>query len=158
MAQESKAKQQFNGIERSAILLMTLGEKDAAEILKHMNPKEVQKVGEAMARLGSIGRETVDQVLAEFCDTVDEQTSLGIGNEEYLRNVLVNALESQGIFVSSGSACNSKKHAQSAVMQAMNIPSNHGIIRFSFSKKTSPDHIERASNIIRKTLLKLWTN
>ncbi len=94
MAEEAttKSKKKLNGIERAAILLMTLGEKDAAEVFKLMNPKEVQKVGEAMARLGSVGREEVDEVLAEFCDTVDEQTALGIGNEEYLRNVLVNAL------------------------------------------------------------------
>lgn len=71
---------------------MTLGEQDAAEVMKLLNPKEVQKIGEAMAGLGSIDRDTVDEVLSEFCDTVDEQTALGIGNEEYLRNVLVNAL------------------------------------------------------------------
>ena len=89
---ESKIKSKLSGVERAAVLLMTLGEQDAAEILKHMNPKEVQKVGEAMALLGSVGRESVDDVLAEFCDSVDEQTELGIGNEDYLRKVLVNAL------------------------------------------------------------------
>jgi len=92
MAQETKARKQLSGIERSAILLMSLGENDAAAILRHMNPKEVQKVGEAMARIGNVDRETVDAVLAEFCDSVDEQTDLGIGNEEYLRKVLVGAL------------------------------------------------------------------
>ncbi len=92
MSEENRQKRKLNGIERSAILMMTLGEADAAEIMKMMNPKEVQKIGEAMASLGSVDRETVDEVLAGFCDEVDEQTDLGIGNEEYLRNVLVNAL------------------------------------------------------------------
>ncbi len=92
MADDAKQKKKLTGIERTAVLLMTLGEQDAAEIMKLLNPKEVQKIGEAMAGLGSIGRDTVDDVLSEFCDTVDEQTALGIGNEEYLRNVLVNAL------------------------------------------------------------------
>ncbi len=92
MSEENKQKRKLNGVERSAILMMTLGEADAAEIMKMMNPKEVQKIGEAMATLGSVDRETVDEVLAGFCDEVDEQTDLGIGNEEYLRNVLVNAL------------------------------------------------------------------
>ncbi len=91
MAEEAK-KKKLSGIERTAVLLMTLGEQDAAEVMKLLNPKEVQKIGEAMAGLGSIDRDTVDDVLSEFCDTVDEQTALGIGNEEYLRNVLVNAL------------------------------------------------------------------
>ena len=92
MADDTTQKRKLSGIERTAVLLMTLGEQDAAEIMKLLNPKEVQKIGEAMATLGSIGRDTVDDVLSEFCDTVDEQTALGIGNEEYLRNVLVNAL------------------------------------------------------------------
>lgn len=92
MADQAKTPRKLTGVERSAILLMTLGENDAAAILRHMNPKEVQKVGEAMAQVVNIDRETVDSVLAEFCDTVDEQTDLGIGNEEYLRKVLVGAL------------------------------------------------------------------
>ncbi len=91
MADEAKTKK-LSGIDRTAVLLMSLGEQDAAEVMKLLNPKEVQKIGEAMAGLGSIARDTVDEVLSEFCDMVDEQTALGIGNEEYLRNVLVSAL------------------------------------------------------------------
>lgn len=91
MAREAK-KSKLNGAERAAVLLMTLGEGDAAEILKHMSPKEVQKVGEAMANLANVPKEDVSTVLGDFCDAVDEQTELGIGNEDYLRNVLNNAL------------------------------------------------------------------
>ena len=91
MANEAK-KSKLSGAERAAVLLMTLGEGDAAEILKHMTPKEVQKVGEAMASLANVPKEDVNSVLGDFCDAVDEQTELGIGNEDYLRNVLNNAL------------------------------------------------------------------
>ena len=91
MAREAK-KSKLNGAERAAVLLMTLGEGDAAEILKHMSPKEVQKVGEAMAALANVPKDDVSAVLGDFCDAVDEQTELGIGNEDYLRNVLNNAL------------------------------------------------------------------
>ncbi len=91
MATEAK-KGKLNGAERAAIFLMTLGEADAAEVLKHMSPKEVQKVGEAMAGLANVPKEEVSTVLGDFCDAVDEQTELGIGNEEYLKNVLNNAL------------------------------------------------------------------
>ncbi len=91
MAGEQK-KEKLNGAERAAILLMTLGENDAAEVLKHMSPKEVQKLGEAMASMANIPKESVTAVLGDFCDTVDEQTELGIGNEEYLKNVLNSAL------------------------------------------------------------------
>ena len=82
----------LNGIERAAVLLMTLGEQDAAEILKHMTPKEVQKIGEAMATMENVNKETVKDVLENFNTTVAEQTELGVGNEDYLRAVLENAL------------------------------------------------------------------
>ncbi|MFO8025416.1 flagellar motor switch protein FliG [Thiohalophilus sp.] len=92
MAEADSKGKNITGTERAAVLLMTLGEQDAAAILQHMSPKEVQRVGEAMATMSNVNRETVDHVLAQFCDTVDEQTELGIGNEDYLRNVLVSAL------------------------------------------------------------------
>ncbi|MFO7602365.1 MAG: flagellar motor switch protein FliG [Gammaproteobacteria bacterium] len=92
MADNKKANKELSGVERAAVLLLTIGEADAAQILKHMNPKEVQAVGEAMAGMKSLNKETVNQVLDEFCNVVDEQTSLGIGSEDYLRNVLVGAL------------------------------------------------------------------
>ncbi len=86
------AEARLSGAERAAILLMTLGEKDAAEVLRLMGPKEVQKVGTVMATLRNISKQTVGQVLDEFVTTVEEQTNLGIGNEDYIRNVLVSAL------------------------------------------------------------------
>lgn len=86
------AEARLSGAERAAILLMTLGETDAAEVLRLMGPKEVQKVGTVMATLKNISKQTVGQVLDEFVTTVEEQTNLGIGNEDYIRKVLVSAL------------------------------------------------------------------
>lgn len=83
---------QLSGTERAAILLMSLGEKDAAEILKHMGPKEVQKLGQAMAGLSNVSKVQVSEVLDELISSVDGQTSLGIGSEEYVRKVLNQAL------------------------------------------------------------------
>lgn len=80
------------GTERAAILLLTLGEQYASEVLKHMGPKEVQALGTAMAGLSNISKDHVGGVLAEFCNSVDNQTALGVGSEEYIRNVLVKAL------------------------------------------------------------------
>ncbi len=82
----------MSGVERAAVFLLTLGEKDAAEVLKHMNPKEVQKIGEAMAGIEGIDKDTVSDVLSTFVDSVEMHTSLGVGNEDYLRNVLESAL------------------------------------------------------------------
>ncbi|MBI3562460.1 MAG: flagellar motor switch protein FliG [Gammaproteobacteria bacterium] len=87
-----KPKSKLNGSERAAIFLMTLGEKEAAEVLKHMSPKEVQKIGEAMANIGNVNKDTVSVVLGDFCDLVDDQTELGIGNEDYLKRMLTSAL------------------------------------------------------------------
>lgn len=81
-----------NGAERAAILLMTLGEQAAAEILKHMTPKEVQKVGAAMAALQNVSKQDVNAVVASFCETVESQTALGVGSDEYIRKVLIKAL------------------------------------------------------------------
>lgn len=80
------------GIERAAILLMSLGEASASEVLKHMEPKEVQHVGAAMAQLNNVSRGQVTSVLNEFCSTVKEETGLGLGTDDYVRSVLKKAL------------------------------------------------------------------
>lgn len=78
--------------DRAAILLLSLGEEDAAEILKHLGPKEVQRIGSAMTRLTNITRDQVEVVLSGFFELVQSQTSLGVGSEAYIRNMLVSAL------------------------------------------------------------------
>lgn len=85
-------KKKMTGTERAAVFLLTVGEKDAAEVLKHMSPKEVQKIGEAMANIEGIDKNTVTDVLASFVEKVEAHTSLGVGNDDYLRNVLETAL------------------------------------------------------------------
>lgn len=82
----------LTGTHRAAVLLLTLGETNAAEVLKHMGPKEVQKVGSAMASMVNVPREQVTRVLESFSETVQEQTALGVGSEEYIRTVMVEAL------------------------------------------------------------------
>lgn len=81
-----------SGVERAAILLLALGEADAAMVLKHLGVKDVQRVGAAMAQLTGISRVEVSTVLTEFSTTVDQQTSLGVGNDEYVRKVMIEAL------------------------------------------------------------------
>jgi flagellar motor switch protein FliG len=82
----------MNGTERAAVLLLTLGEASAAQVLKHMGPKEVQKVGAAMATMTNVPRDQVTGVLESFTETVQEQTALGVGAEDYIRTVMVEAL------------------------------------------------------------------
>ena len=87
-----RAEPNRNGTERAAILLLTLGESEAAQILKHMSAKEVQRVGSAMAKMKNVSRSEVEKVVAEFTTSVDAQTSVGVGTDEFLRKALVNAL------------------------------------------------------------------
>ena len=85
-------KKPLSGVERAAILMLSLGEQDASEVMKHLGPKEVQGLGQTMAQLGGVTRDQVSDVLSEFCDTVDSQTALGVEADEYIRNVLTKAL------------------------------------------------------------------
>jgi flagellar motor switch protein FliG len=80
------------GVERAAILLLTLGESEAAEILKHMGAKDVQRLGRSMAELSNVSKDEVRRVLNEFTAAVEVQTSLGVGADDFVRKVLVNAL------------------------------------------------------------------
>lgn len=82
----------FSAVDRAAIFLMSMGEKDAAAVLKQMGPKEVQKVGSAMSALKSISQGSVETVLSQFLNECGEQSGLGIGSEEYIRNMLTEAL------------------------------------------------------------------
>ncbi len=83
---------EFSGVEKAAILMLSLGEGEAAEVLKHMSAKEVQKLGAAMATISGVTRGQLEQIVAEFTGLLDEQTSVGIGADDYVRKVLVQAL------------------------------------------------------------------
>jgi flagellar motor switch protein FliG len=82
----------ITGSQRAAILLLTLGEQDAAEVLKHLSARDVQAVGTAMAALSGVSREQVEVVLEKLTQDMGQQTALGVGTEEYIRKILVNAL------------------------------------------------------------------
>jgi flagellar motor switch protein FliG len=81
-----------SGAQNAAILLLTLGEKDAAEVLKHLSARDVQAVGSAMAALSGVSRAQVKQVLDKLEGDMGNHTSLGVGTEDYIRKILVNAL------------------------------------------------------------------
>jgi flagellar motor switch protein FliG len=80
------------GITRSAVLLMALGEDTAAEVLKHLAPREVQKLGEAIARLGTVSRARIGEVIEAFCGEAAQQGGVALARDEYLKSVLTKAL------------------------------------------------------------------
>ncbi|MBV1869432.1 MAG: flagellar motor switch protein FliG [Gammaproteobacteria bacterium] len=83
---------QIDPLKKASIFLMSLGTDDAAQVLKHLGPKEVQKLGVEMAALSNIGQKQVESVLVDFLDDVGSSTNLGVGNDEYIKNMLNSAL------------------------------------------------------------------
>ncbi|WP_320821687.1 flagellar motor switch protein FliG [Reinekea sp.] len=77
---------------RAAMLLMSVGEQDAAEVLKHLGPKEVQRVGTAMSTIPEVKQVQIEGVVRLFLEEVGGQTSLGVGANDYIRNMLTKAL------------------------------------------------------------------
>jgi len=80
------------GIEDAAILLMSLGEEEAAAVFKHLAPKEVQRLGETIAKMKTIPRERVEQVLDKFDAVAETQHMLVADTDEYVKAVLRKAL------------------------------------------------------------------
>lgn len=82
----------ISGAQKAAIFLMTLGEDSAADVMRHLGPREIQVLGNAMTSVNNINKRQVDGVVEEFVTEVGQQTALGIGNTDYIRTVLVKAL------------------------------------------------------------------
>lgn len=80
------------GVGRAAVLLRSLGEEEAAAVFKHLAPKEVQKLGEAMTKIDKVTRTSIEDVLDRFVAEAAQQTSLNGDSPEYIRGVLTKAL------------------------------------------------------------------
>ncbi len=80
------------GLEDAAILLMSLGEEEAAEVFRHLSPKEVQRLGETIARMKTVPRDRVETVLQRFTDAAADTTLLVNDTDEYVKSVLRKAL------------------------------------------------------------------
>lgn len=85
-------KSNLSAVDQAAILLLSLGEGDAAEVLRHMGPKEVQRIGAAMSKLKNVQQSDVQAVMGNFLSEVQTLTGLGTDADNYIRNMLVTAL------------------------------------------------------------------
>jgi flagellar motor switch protein FliG len=90
--EQENALQLLSGTQKCAILMLLLGEDEAAEILKNLSPREVQQLGSAMYSVADVDQKTVNLVLDEFLSIIKAQTSIGLGADAYIRRVLVKAL------------------------------------------------------------------
>ena len=89
---EDKQAVDLKPLEQAAILLLSVGEANAARILRHLGPKEVQKVGAQMASMADIDASDVAHVMERLLAEANTASGLGVGTESYIRNVLVEAL------------------------------------------------------------------
>ncbi|CAM2955537.1 flagellar motor switch protein FliG [Moritella viscosa] len=82
----------LTGIERSAILMLSLNEGDAATIFRQLEPKQVQRLGMAMASMKDFSQAKVAGVHRAFIDDIQKFTNIGVGSEDFVRNALTAAL------------------------------------------------------------------
>ncbi len=80
------------GIEKSAILLMSLGEEAAAAVLRHLGPREVQKLGQAMASMKTVSKNSIESVIGAFHEAAEKKSTVGMDADGYVRTVLTKAL------------------------------------------------------------------
>ena len=80
------------GIEKAAVLMLALGQDEAASVMKYLDPREVQKLGTAMSTMKAVAGETLEAVLRDFIDETQRNTSFGIDSDDYIRSVLTKAL------------------------------------------------------------------
>lgn len=83
---------ELTNIQRAAVLMLLLGEQEAANIISHLNPKEVQPLGAAMVSVADLSQGAISSVLDEFIATIKQQSNLGLDVSDYVENVLKRAL------------------------------------------------------------------
>ena len=81
-----------DGIQKGAILMLALGEDEAAEVMKYLSPREVQKLGAAMSSMKAVGNDQLEAVLDSFRVETEASSSLGLDSDDYIRTVLTKAL------------------------------------------------------------------
>jgi flagellar motor switch protein FliG len=83
---------ELSDLEKAAVLMTLIGQKEAAEVIKLLEPREINRLASAMARLPKVPKGAAEAVFQEFANLMTEQTAIGLGVEEYLRGALVEAI------------------------------------------------------------------
>ncbi|HET9113246.1 MAG TPA: flagellar motor switch protein FliG [Burkholderiales bacterium] len=81
-----------DNIHRAAVLMLALGQNEAAEVMKHLGPREVHKLGEAMSSMSAIAHNEIAGVLDDFTKITEQHSGIGVDSDEYIRSVLIQAL------------------------------------------------------------------
>ena len=81
-----------SGVQKAAVLMLALGEDEAAEVMKFLSPREVQQLGATMSGMRAVQADELESVLSEFRRQTEQNTSLGLDSDDYIRTVLTKAL------------------------------------------------------------------
>ena len=120
----------LSNTQRAAVMLMLLGEEEAASVIRHLAPKEVQHLSAAMISVADLSQEAVSMVLDGFIATIKKQTNIG-GGIDYLESVLRNAI--------------GEDKASSVLSRIMPVSANRGLEVLQWMDARSISEIERAS-------------
>jgi flagellar motor switch protein FliG len=82
----------LEGVDKGAILLLSLAEEDAAQILKHLEPKQVQKLGAAMAQIDDMTQAKITSVHKHFIDEIQNYSTIGFQSQDFVKRALTTAL------------------------------------------------------------------
>ena len=82
----------FTGVERAAVLMMLVGEEEAAAILQKLDPEEVRQLGAAMFAVADVGEPDVERVLDDFVGRARERTAIGFDPRPKITAVMNRAL------------------------------------------------------------------
>lgn len=80
------------GTERAAILMLALGTDEAAEVMRFLSPREVQKLGAAMSTMKAVNSDELQKVLESFVVETEQNTAIGLDSDDYIRDVMTKAL------------------------------------------------------------------
>ena len=83
---------EMSGYDKAAVLMLSLNEDDAASIFRHLEPKQVQRLGMAMASMSDFSNEKVTAVQRLFINDIQKYSNIGVGSEDFVRKALVAAL------------------------------------------------------------------
>ena len=75
----------LEGVEKAAILLLSLSEEDAAQILKHLEPKQVQKLGSEMAKVDDMTQTKITAVHKHFIEEIQNYSTIGFQSQDFVK-------------------------------------------------------------------------
>tara|TARA_S200000501_G_scaffold363550_1_gene394595 strand:+ start:1028 stop:2083 length:1056 start_codon:yes stop_codon:yes gene_type:complete len=82
----------LSGSDKAAMLMLLMGEEHAAQVIQHLEPKDIQTLGKKMVEVANLPKDVVNAVLDDFLISTSQMSDLGTENSEYIQRVFNKAL------------------------------------------------------------------